>query len=88
MERLFATNYSFQELFLLLRWYNLVLSIFGKSLVSSEVLAQNIYETTKREVSMLVQIKELLLENSVIMWILLADIQNVNNSFPPWSEKV
>jgi len=34
---------------------------------------------------MLVQIKELLLENSVIMWILLADIQNVNNSFPPWS---
>ena len=69
VEALFSTNNALKEAFLLFSRNDLVLSI-NESLIPRKVLTKLIDELSKREVFVLVDVKELLLKDAIIAAVL------------------
>lgn len=84
MEALFSTNNAFKKAFLLFSWYYLVFSI-NKPLIARKVLAKLINEFSKREMFVLIYVKELLLEDGIISAVL-PITHHVKNGFLPRTE--
>ena len=66
METLFSTNNAFKETFLLFSWHYLVFSI-NKPLIARKILAKLINEFSKREMFVLIDVEELLLEDGIMI---------------------
>ena len=81
MEALFSANNAFKEAFLFFSWYYLVFSI-NKPLIARKVLAKLINEFSKREMFVLINVKELLLEDGIISAVLPVT-HHVKNGFLP-----
>jgi hypothetical protein len=66
MKTLFRADDALQESFLALSWHDLISPIYV-TLVFGKITAQHIHETVEREILVLVQVKELWLEDGVVV---------------------
>ena len=65
VETFLSTKNAFEKAFLFFSWHYLVLSI-NKPLITRKILAKFIYELSKREVFVLIDVEELLLEDAIV----------------------